>query len=155
MHISAFYRFDAPPETVWELLNDPDVIAGCLPGCESLEPTGDDTYRASLTVGVAAISGKYQGTVHIADKQPPTSYRLIVEGRGRTGIVKGEAAVRLAAEGNQTVVAVDGTGQVAGTIARVGQRLLGGVAKMMMDKFFGCLATKASSTSQDQANNAS
>ena len=143
MKISSSYRFDAPPATVYGLLNDPDVIAGCLPGCESLEPTGDDTYRATLTVGVAAISGRYQGTVQITDQQPPESYRLIVEGSGRAGVVKGEAAVKLAQEGDQTIVAVDGTGQVGGTIARVGQRLLGSVSKMMMDKFFGCLVARA------------
>ena len=146
MQISSSYRFDAPPEAVWGLLNDPAVISGCLPGCESLEPAADDTYRASLTVGVAAISGRYQGTVQIADQQPPASYRLIVEGSGRAGIVKGEANVRLTEEGDHTVVAVEGTGQVAGTIARVGQRLLGSVSKMMMDKFFRCLATKATAT---------
>ena len=143
MKISSSYRFDAPPDTVYKLLNDPEVIAGCLPGCESLEPSGDDTYRATLKVGVAAISGTYQGTVRITDQQPPHGYRMVVEGSGRTGVVKGEAAVALTAEGSQTVVAVDGTGQVGGTIARVGQRLLGSVSKMMMDKFFGCLASKA------------
>ena len=143
MKISSSYHFDAPRTTVWDLLNDPNVIAGCLPGCESLERAGDDMYRATLTVGVAAISGRYQGTVQITDQQPPVSYRLIVEGNGRAGIIKGEAAVGLSEDGNHTVVAVDGTGQVAGTIARVGQRLLGSVAKMMMDRFFGCLAIKA------------
>lgn len=140
MKISSSYRFDAPPEIVYRLLNDPDVIAACLPGCESLKPTGDDSYHATLTVGIAAISGRYQGTVRITDQQPPESYRLIVEGSGQAGVVKGEAAVRLVEEGSRTVVAVDGTGQVGGTIARVGQRLLGSVSKMMMDKFFGCLA---------------
>ena len=143
MQIAGSYRFEAPPADVWEALNDPAVIASCLPGCESLEPLGDDRYRASLTVGVAAISGRYQGTVEIRDRQPCTSYRMIVEGRGRAGIVKGVAVVQLSEDGPCTVVAVDGTGQVGGTIARVGQRLLGSVSKMMMDRFFKCLTNKA------------
>ena len=85
MEITATYTFDAPRQRVWELLIDPTVIAGCLPGCESMEPTGDDTYTATLTVGIAAITGRYSGTVQMADKVPPASYTLQVEGEASLG----------------------------------------------------------------------
>ena len=146
MQLSSTYRFDAPRETVWTLLLDPDVLAQCLPGCESLEPTGDDTYRATLNVGVAAVSGRYEATVKIVDRQEPSRYRLTVDGKGRGGFVKGEAAVSLAVDetrDGQTLVTVEGQAQVGGTVARVGQRLLASVSKMMMDRFFDCLSKKA------------
>ncbi len=145
MEVTATYTFDAPRQRVWELLIDPTVIAGCLPGCESMEPTGDDTYTATLTVGIAAITGRYTGTVQMADKVPPASYTLQVEGRGKPGFVNGSAEVSLAEDGagGTTTVAVTGKAQVGGTIARVGQRLLGGVSKMMMDRFFACLQERA------------
>ena len=145
MEITATYTFDAPRQRVWELLIDPTVIAGCLPGCESMEPTGDDTYNATLTVGIAAITGRYSGTVQMADKVPPASYTLQVEGRGKPGFVNGSAEVSLAEDGasGTTTVAVTGKAQVGGTIARVGQRLLGSVSKMMMDRFFACLQERA------------
>jgi carbon monoxide dehydrogenase subunit G len=115
------------------------------PGCESLDPVPgeDDTYRASLTIGVAAVSGRYEGTVAMRDKHPPEGYRLVVDGRGKGGFAKGEAEIELAENGDQTVVTVAGRAQVGGTVARVGQRLLGSVSKMMMDRFFACLHDQA------------
>ena len=142
MDVSASYEFAAAPEAVWKLLVDPDVIAACLPGCDRLEAIGEDRYRAALTLAVASVSGSYVGTVSLLDKKPPHSYRLVVEGSGRPGFVNGEATVELAAEGAITVVRVSGRGQVGGLIARVGQRLLGSVSKMMMDRFFGCLQAR-------------
>ncbi len=148
MEVSATYTFDAPRQRVWELLIDPQVIAGCLPGCEAMEPTGDDTYRAILTIGIAAITGRYEGTVRMSDKDEPAGYTLVVEGKGKPGFVNGSANVSLAEAdgGARTSVAVTGRTQVGGTIARVGQRLLGGVSKMMMDRFFACLQERARAT---------
>jgi carbon monoxide dehydrogenase subunit G len=142
MDLSGSYTFAASPTVVWNLLIDPEVVASCLPGCDRLEPIGDDRYRADLTLAVAAVSGQYTGTVAIVDKQPPRSYRLVVEGSGGPGFVKGDATVELIDQGETTVVNVRGQGQVGGLIARVGQRLLGSVSKMMVDRFFACLEQK-------------
>ncbi len=150
MEVSATYTFDAPRQRVWDLLIDPRVIAGCLPGCETLEPAGDDTWRATLTIGVAAVTGRYEGTVRMAGKEEPAGYTLIVEGKGKPGFVNGSADVALAETGGgaRTRVAVTGRAQVGGTMARVGQRLLGGVSKMMMDRFFACLEAKAKASGE-------
>jgi carbon monoxide dehydrogenase subunit G len=146
MDISGFYTFNAPPDRVWDLLMDPAVISSCIPGCDRFEPDGDDRYNVTLTVGLAAITGTYDGTVVLADKVPHTSYRLVVEGQGRPGFVKGSSAIALRAEGANTAVDVIGNVQAGGPIARVGQRLMGGVAKMMMDRFFACLQGKLASS---------
>ena len=143
MNLSATYTFDAPRQAVWDLLIDPTVVADCMPGCETFEPTGEDTYRATLTVGVGAITGRYEGTVAIVDKQAPSSYRLIVDGTGRAGFARGEAEIVLTDQQGRTLVDVVGHVQVGGTVARVGQRLLGSVSKLMMDRFFACLRKKA------------
>ena len=143
MDVAASYAFDASPAFVWNLLIDPEVIAACLPGCERLEPIGEDHYRASLTLAVAAISGRYSGTVAVVDKHPPHSYRLVVEGSGTPGFVKGDATIELLEQQGTTIVTVTGHGQVGGVIARVGQRLLGSVSKMIMDRFFSCLQQRA------------
>lgn len=142
MEISGAYTFNAPPDRVWDLLMDPAVISSCIPGCDKFEPDGADRYNVTLTVGLAAITGTYNGTVVLTEKVPHTSYRLVVEGQGRPGFVKGSSAVTLRAEGATTAVEVAATVQTGGPIARVGQRLIGGVAKMMLDKFFACLQTK-------------
>jgi len=142
MDIAGTYTFNAKPDRVWTLLMDPQVIAACIPGCEGFEPTGEDRYKARLNVALAAISGSYDGTIVISDKVPVTSYRLTADGQGRPGFVKGSATISLREEGTATVVDVQGTVQTGGPVARVGQRLIGGVSKMMMDRFFACLQGK-------------
>ena len=143
MEIARSYTFNATASKVWDLLIDPDVVAQCLPGCEKLEPLGEDRYEATLTIEVAGISGMYQGTIRIAAKRPPSSYRLLIDGSGKPGFIKGEGGIVLTEEGDKTRVDVKGGVQVGGLVARVGQRLLGGVSKMMMDRFFNCLQQKA------------
>jgi hypothetical protein len=142
MEISGSYHFNAPPDRVWDLLMDPAVIHSCIPGCDRFEPDGEDRYRVTLTVGLAAITGTYDGTVVISDKVPQMSYRLTVEGQGKPGFVKGGSAIALRPDGATTIVDVSGTVQAGGPIARVGQRLIRSVSKMMLDRFFACLQTK-------------
>src|SRR5476649_2092747 len=132
MEISGSFTFNAPPDRVWALLMDPAVLASCIPGCDRFEPDGTDRYSVTLTVGLAAITGTYNGTVMLTDMIPQTSYGLVVEGQGRPGFVKGTSKIALRPDGATTVVDVSATVQTGGAIARLGQRLIGGVAKMMM-----------------------
>lgn len=142
MEISGTYTFNAPPERVWNLLMDPAVLSSCIPGCDRFDPAGEDRYTVTLTVGLAAITGTYSGVVLLVDQVPHSSYRLIVEGQGRPGFVKGSSAIALTPDGDTTKVDVTADVHTGGLIARVGQRMIGGVAKMMMDRFFGCLQGK-------------
>ena len=142
MHITATYTFDAPRDRVWALLMDVDAIAGCLPGCKGFRALGDNRYEAELSAGVAAISGDFKATIALLNQRPVESYTLRVDANGRPGFVKGEAQVMLSVNGNQTVVAIGADAEAGGMIARVGQRLIESVARMSMDRFFGCLATK-------------
>ena len=142
MDITGSYTFTAAPERVWDLMMDPKAIASCIPGCEELVPDGPDRYRAKITLGMAAITGTYEGTVVITEKVQNSSYRLGVEGQGRPGFVKGSAAIALRPEGGGTVVDLTATVQTGGAIARLGQRLIGSAAKMMQDRFFACMQGK-------------
>ncbi len=140
MKLNGSYTFDAPPDRVWTLLLSPEALKSCVPGCEKLEATGQDSYTATMKVGVAAIRGTYNGKVSIVDKDEPNSYTLNVEGSGGPGFVRGIAKITLTPAGeNKTTVGVDADGQVGGTVAGVGQRMIGGVAKMLMDQFFNCM----------------
>jgi carbon monoxide dehydrogenase subunit G len=147
MDITGTYTFAATPEKVWALMMDPAAIASCIPGCDRLEPDGVDRYRAAVTIGMAAITGSYEGTVVISDKVEPKSYKLSVDGQGRPGFVKGEVTIALRADAANTIVDVNGTVQTGGTIARLGQRLIGSAAKMMQDRFFACMQSKISPAS--------
>ena len=143
MEVKGDYSFDAPVDRVWGLLLDADNLARCMPGCEKLVPLGEDRYEATLSVGVGSIRGTYLAKITLADQVPMRSYKLTVEGTGSPGFVRGEALVTLVEQEGKTLVKVEGNAQVGGTIARVGQRLMASVNKMMMDRFFTCLQEAA------------
>jgi hypothetical protein len=121
---------------VWEAFLDPERLRRAIPGCERLEAVGPDEYRAVMKVGVAAVKGTFEGKVRLTDKKPPESYRMAVEGSGGPGFVRGETTVTLSEIPGGTRVAYSADVQVGGLIAGVGQRMLGGVSRMMAEQFF-------------------
>ncbi|HKW62836.1 MAG TPA: carbon monoxide dehydrogenase subunit G [Candidatus Acidoferrum sp.] len=147
MRISGSYTLPVAPERAYQILQDPAILARAMPGCESLELIGPDEYRMKMNVILAALSGKFEGKVRIVEQSPPTSFRLIVEGTGRIGFLKGDGLLKLSlADTNPsaaTVVFYEGDAQVGGTMAAVGQRLIDGTSKMMIKKFFDKLADLA------------
>jgi len=138
--IEGSYDIPAPRDRVWQALLDPAQLAKAIPGCEELEAIGEGEYKATMKVGVAAVKGTFQGKVKLSDIQPPTRYRMAVEGSGGPGFVRGEAAMELSEVEGGTRVACSADVQIGGLIAGVGQRMLGGVAKMMLDQFFSRMA---------------
>ena len=142
MELSADYRFDQPPAVVWDALMDPAALAGCIPGCRSIEPDGPNRYRADVAIRVGPVSGQYTATVALSELNPPHSYTMVIEGSGNLGFASGVARIMLTPSSDRdgTIVHVDADSQVGGAVARVGQRMMGSVAKGMLDRFFNCLA---------------
>jgi carbon monoxide dehydrogenase subunit G len=137
MKIEGANEIPAPQDKVWTAFLDPATLAKAIPGCEGLEEIGPGEYKAVMKVGVAAIKGTFEGKVKLMDLEPPSRYRMSVEGKGGPGFVKGEATMSLTpVDPNTTRVSYDADVQVGGLIASVGQRMLGGVSKMMLDQFF-------------------
>ena len=144
MKISGTYALPVPPERAYQMMQDPEVLARAIPGCQSLEKTGENEYRMKMLMALASLSGAFEGKVRITDQEPPSSFRLVVEGSGRIGFVKGDGLLKLRAVDGGTEVSYEGDAQVGGTIAAIGQRLIDGTAKMMTKKFFEKLAETAS-----------
>ena len=136
MKIEGSADIPAPREKVWAAFLDPNVLAQALPGCEKLEAIGPNEYKATMKVGVAAIKGTFEGKVKLSDLEPPNRYRMAVEGSGGPGFVRGDAGMQMSDVDGGTKVSYDADVQVGGLIASVGQRMLGGVTKMMLDQFF-------------------
>ena len=142
VELKARYTFNAPIERVWERLLDPAAIAACLPGCQRFEADGEDRYRVTMSIGVAAIMGTFEGTVAVTDKQAERSFRLVVQGRGRPGFATGDATITLTPGEHDVVVEVAGQVAIGGLLAQVGQRLVASTARMMVDRFFECLRAR-------------
>jgi len=132
-----------PPERAYQVMQDPLVLARCIPGCEALEKIGDNEYRMKMKMALASISGAFEGKVRITEQSPPESFRLEVEGTGRIGFVKGGGLIKIAAKDAGSEVTYDGDVQVGGTIAAIGQRLIDSTSKMMIKKFFDKLTEEA------------
>jgi hypothetical protein len=138
IEIARTYTFGAPPDRVWQLLMDTKALASCIPGCQSLDPDPEveGRYVIRLAVKLAAVMGTYDGTVQIVDAIPMQSYRLLADGRGRPGFVKGKASITLTSHADATTLTVAGEVEAGGAIARVGQRIVKSAARLMMDRFF-------------------
>jgi len=136
MKLAGQYILPAPPAKVWALLTDPNRLAKLLPGCERLDPDGPDRFKAAVKFGIAAISGKYAGTIEFAEKKPTTSMRMKLSGKGIPGFVDGVGHIELAEKGGQTELRYTGEAQVGGMIASVGQRMIEGAARKIVDQFF-------------------
>ncbi len=140
MKISGSSTLDAPVEKVWEAIQDPAVLARCIPGCESLTTVGDDRYAMSVTAGVAAIKGTYAGEVSLSDKVTPSSLTMRATGAGAPGTIDADVKVRLApSSAGGTDLSYDADASVGGAIGGVGQRMLAGVTKKMAGQFFTAL----------------
>jgi carbon monoxide dehydrogenase subunit G len=145
MRLEGRYLFEARPETVWKTIIDPNVIAKCIPGLEKFVPVGENRYEAVIKAGVGAIKGTFTGNVLITAQLPPRQYKLIVEGKSTIGFAKGEGIVTLEAQPDGTTLVVcSGDTQLGGTIAVVGQRVIGATAQMLLDQFFEAMRKQLS-----------
>ena len=143
MKIDGTNELRASPQRVFETLTDPAVLQRCIPGCERLEKSGENAYSITLKAGVGAIKGVFTGNVRLEDLQPPNHFRMIVEGKGQPGFLKGTGDIDLTELDDSTRVSYSGEVQVGGTIAGVGQRMLQGAAKMMATQFFTAIEAEA------------
>jgi uncharacterized protein len=127
---------NASRDDVWRALNDPAVLVRTIPGCLQLEEVGPDSYRMTITAGVASIKGTYQGDVSLTDQQQPGSFMLRASGAGAPGTVSADVKVSLAENDGVTRLDYDADAVIGGMIGGVGQRVLTGVAKKTAGEFF-------------------
>jgi carbon monoxide dehydrogenase subunit G len=140
MKISGSSTLESPVDKVWEAIQDPAVLARCIPGCESLSVIGEDRYAMTVTAGVAAIKGSYAGEVSLSEKLAPSSLTMRASGAGAPGTIDADVKVVLApSAGGGTDLSYDADASVGGAIGGVGQRMLAGVTKKMAGQFFTAL----------------
>lgn len=140
MKITGSATLAADPQQIWDAFHDPAVLARCLPGCERLTELGPDHYAMTVTAGVAAIKGTYDGEVSLRDPQHPGSFTMKASGAGAPGTVDADVVVRLAPSSTGgTDLTYDADASVGGVIGGVGQRMLAGVTKKMAGQFFSAV----------------
>jgi hypothetical protein len=127
----------AGQQQVWDALNDPQMLKACVPGCESIEPAGENAYSVLMVARVGPVSAKFKGKLTLSDIRPPQSYSIAFEGQGGpAGFAKGGAQVQLSPDGDKTRLAYDVKASVGGKLAQIGSRLVDAAAKKVADDFF-------------------
>lgn len=139
-------RIEAPIQKVWEALNDPDVLKECIPGCQSLERTGDNQLAAAVQLKLGPIKAKFAGEVELKNLNPPYGYTIEGEGKGGiAGFAKGGADVMLSEESPAvTILKYEAKSEVGGRIAQLGSRLITSTSKKLAGQFFRKLGKKVS-----------
>jgi len=143
MRIEGQFVFDGvSPDSLWGFLTAANRIPECLPGCEKLVQTGVDTYEMQMKIGVGAISGVFAGGIRLHNLQPTSEYEMSVNGSGAPGFVKGEGKIQLTPHEDGTLLQYSGDVSAGGAIASLGQRMIGGAARMVIDQFFKCVSRR-------------
>ncbi len=136
MKVAGSYIFDAPPRAVWDGLQNPEILAATMPGCDKLELVGENAYEGILNIRVGPVQDKFQGNIQLEDVDPPNGYTMVVDGKGAPGFVNATAKISMAAQdgsdGEKTKLDYDGDAKIGGRIAGVGQRLLDSSAKAII-----------------------
>lgn len=141
MQMSGEYRIPAPRQTVWDALNDPEILRQCIPGCEELVKNGENAFDAKVVAKVGPVRAKFGGTVQLTDIDPPNGYKISGHGQGgAAGFAKGGATVQLAEDGGGTLLSYTVDASVGGKLAQIGSRLIDATAKKMADDFFSRFA---------------
>lgn len=141
----------APRDSVWQALNDPEVLKAAMPGCDSFEPSGDNEYLAQLTAKVGPVKARFKFKISLQDVNPPNGYTLNGEGQGgAAGFAKGSARVDLEETEGGTLMTYAVTAKVGGKLAQLGARLIDGTAKKMADAFFDNFVELLSAQVPDQ-----
>jgi carbon monoxide dehydrogenase subunit G len=131
MNLSGEYRLPLPRETVWNGLNDPEILKQCIPGCEELVKASDTEFTAKVGLKIGPMTAKFTGKVTLSDLDPPNGYKIAGEGQGGVaGFGKGSAVVSLADDGaGGTVLTYTADSQVGGKMAQLGSRLIDATAR--------------------------
>lgn len=153
MKLEGSYTLKASRQRVWSLLVDPQVLARCMPGCEKIEPSAEpNSYDMTLTIGIGAIKGTYSGKIKLEDMQSPSHYKMIVEGKGSPGFVKGEGELDLTEADGTTTISYRGDIQIGGMLASVGQRMIQSSSKMIVGQFFTAIEAEAKAVASAPAS---
>ena len=140
MKISGKYTLDATREEVWDAHNDIDVLARVVPGCERLDQTHDNEYEGMVKIGIQAIKGTYSGRIRMEDIQAPTHLTLVANGKSANGVVDGRGSVDLEEKDRKTILSYSGDAQIGGVLASVGQRLIEGASRQLINQSLKALA---------------
>ncbi|CAB3660235.1 CoxG family protein [Paraburkholderia rhynchosiae] len=138
MELTETHTLPVSQQRTWDALNDTEILRACIPGCESIDPDGDNAYLVALSAAVGPVKARFKGRMQLTDIDAPNAYNIVFEGQGgAAGFAKGNARVMLEADGEAaTKLSYTANAQVGGKLAQIGSRLVDGAARKIASEFF-------------------
>lgn len=140
MELTDTHTLPVSQQRTWDALNDTEILRACIPGCESIDPDGENAYLVALSAAVGPVKARFKGRMQLTDIDAPNGYSIVFEGQGgAAGFAKGNARVLLEADGDAadaTRLSYTASAQVGGKLAQIGSRLVDGAARKIAGEFF-------------------
>ncbi|MGF6409342.1 CoxG family protein [Paraburkholderia sp. MM5482-R1] len=146
MELSEIHTLPVTQQQTWDALNDTEILRACIPGCESIDPDGENAYLVTLSAAVGPVKARFKGRMQLTDIDAPNTYTIVFEGQGgAAGFAKGNTHVTLEADGDAaTKLSYTANAQVGGKLAQIGSRLVDGAARKIAGEFFKRLSAQLS-----------
>lgn len=143
----------ASQQTVWDAINDPEILRLCIPGCEKVERVDETQMKAVVLAKIGPVRARFTGKVTMADVVAPSACTLHFEGNGGpAGFAKGDAKVTLSAQGeNETLLVYASSAAIGGKLGQIGARLIESAARSISDEFFDRLTNELSPVGEAEA----
>lgn len=137
MEFEGSYYLDATPAEVWEALNSEEVLAQCIPGCETVERKDERSFTALVVLRIGPVKARFNGNVSIDELERHRLYRIEGEGKGGVaGFARGQAHLTLMPEDAGTRLSYNVEAKIGGKIAQLGNRMLSSTVQKLSDSFF-------------------
>jgi carbon monoxide dehydrogenase subunit G len=137
MKLTGSYNIPVDKKTVWDALNNPEILKQSIPGCDEFTKNSETSFTATATNKIGPFNASFTGEVELKDLNPPDNYKIVGQGNSPVGFASGEAYVELVENNGVTTLSYTVEANVGGKIAQVGSRLIDMTAKKMADIFFG------------------
>lgn len=147
MQIEGTYTLQAPTQEVWTCLLDEQNIQQALPGLERLTRLEDHTYTFAIHLRHAPLRGSYTGKARV-ESDTPTTFRVQIEGEGPNDMFKGECAVQLKSQDENTVVSYQGSLQLGRGKMLISAPLLKATVRVLLQNFFTALSDQLRSAKE-------
>ncbi|MDR0842222.1 MAG: carbon monoxide dehydrogenase subunit G [Acidobacteriota bacterium] len=138
MRIEGQFTMNAPIQTVWDSLLDPQTLGSCVPGTEKMEAIDAETYESVVKQRVGPIRVTLKFTTKLTEVRPPNYIKAVGRGSDITklGNFSTEIEVKLDETApNNVEVSYVADVSLVGRLATFGERIMRAKAKEVGDKF--------------------
>ncbi|MCA9107636.1 MAG: carbon monoxide dehydrogenase subunit G [Planctomycetales bacterium] len=150
MQFEGKYEIPASPDKIWEMLNNPEVLKRCIPGCEELTATTPTHYEAVVCLKVGVVKARFKGQAEMRNQTPPNSCEIVFSGSGGiAGMASGTAGIEISPATTGATLEYITDVRIGGKIAQIGSKLLNSTAKRLSNQFFENLASEISMSSDE------